>query len=345
MTFERIGQNSPMNIARFTTWFLRHQSFHPHTMARRRKSKPAARARKPRSWHLPRPHFKFASLGRPFAALSGIMARTRADTLRQSLIGLSWVAAIAGMVAAWVIGVPRLQASASHERFSYNITVRFLNPPRWFNGDLADHLRQTAEINLGGDPLRRDDLVACRDALLQTGWFESIKQVRRVNTDVVEIDGQFCRPYTVVRDAEGDHLVDVVGRLLPLKYEHGAKTNFTAISGTHFPRPQVCGEVWEGADVIAGIRLLQLIEQQSWRHQVVEIDVSGHVRGESIRLKTDSGAAIVWGGAPGEEPALEVLADGKVKRLNFLFEKYGRIDAGETSGELDITNEKAVVTR
>src|SRR6185503_21290467 len=112
---------------------------------------------------------------------------------------------------------------------------------------------------------------------------------------------------------DGDHLVDIVGRLLPLKYEPGAKTNFVVISGAHFPRPMQCGEVWEGTDIIAAVRLLRVIEQQKWKNQVTEIDIKDYLQGEPIRLHTDRSTTIVWGGAPGEEPALEVLAEGKLK--------------------------------
>lgn len=307
----------------------------------RRKSR--SRTSKPRqSWHIPRFRLALRWLATPFALA---IAKINAQSMRRLSMGAAWSAAIALLAVAWIFGVPRLQAFASHERFAEVVRVRFVDPPRWFNGDLAEHLTQTAEMSLNGDPMQRGDLVACREALLRTGWFESIKQVRRVQIDVVEVDGQFARPYTVVRDADGDHLVDVVGRLLPLKYDPGARTSFTTIIGAHFPRPARCGEIWEGADVIAALRLLNVIEQQPWKSQVKAIDVTGYLRGDPLRLRTDADTTVIWGGAPGEEPALEVLAEGKLKRLNYMFQKYHRIDAGESGGEIDITNEKAVLSR
>jgi hypothetical protein len=310
-------------------------------MARRRKAR-SRTAKSRRSWKLPRFRLSLRWLAVAWAMLR---ARLNPGVLRRGAVGISWTAALAVIVGSWILGVPRLQAFASQQRYSREVHVRFLNAPRWFNGDLAAHLTETAEMNLGGDPMRRDDLVACREALLQTGWFDSISQVRRVAPDSVEVDGQFAHPYAVIRDEEGDHLIDAAGRLLPLKYQRGAKTNFIAITGAHFKRPHECGEVWEGADVIAGLRLLQIVDQQPWRAQVTEIDITGHLRGEPMRLRTDRGVSILWGGAPGEEPALELLAEGKLRRLSFLFQKWGRIDGSETSGELDFTNEKAVVTR
>lgn len=309
-------------------------------MARRRKARTTRAARKP--WRVPRLRVGLRAIATPFAMLA---AKINAQSLHRLSIGLAWSVAAGLLALGWLLGVPRLQAFASHERFAEHINVRFIDPPKWFNGDLANRLMQTAEMNLGGDPMRRDDLVGCREALLASGWFESIAQVRRVAPDLVEIEARFCRPYAVIRDADGDHLVDAVGRLLPLKYERGARTSFVVISGAHFARPQRCGEIWEGADVIAALRMLGVIEQRPWKSQVAAVDVQGCVDGAPMRLKTDRDTSIIWGSAPGEEAALEVLADGKLKILDFLYKKYHRIDAGETSGELDITNEKAVVAR
>jgi hypothetical protein len=309
-------------------------------MARRKTKSRSSKPRQP--WRVPRFRVALRTLATPFAVLA---AKVNAQSLHRMTLGMAWTAAAIAVAAAWMLGVPRLQAFASNERFAGIVNVRFVDAPRWFNGDLSQHLLQTAEMHLAGDPMRRDDLVACREALLATGWFESVAQVRRVAPDQVEIEAVFVRPYAVLRDAEGDHLVDVVGRLLPLKYDLGARTSFITITGAHFHRPQQCGEVWEGADVIAALRLLNVIDQQPWRNQVTHVDVTNHLSGEPIRLKTDKDTSIIWGNAPGEEAALEVLAEGKLRRLNYMFEKYHRVDAGETGGELDITNEKAVLTR
>lgn len=291
----------------------------------------------------PRPHFR----PRLKADLSWIKPPSR-HILRQSAIGLSWLAAIGGLGCAWALGVPALEAFAAtkHRVDPAEVTICFADPPAWMNGDLADTLMRTAQANIGGDPLIRDDLVAVRENLLRTGWFESIEQVRRVDKDVVEIRAAFVQPYTIIRDSDGSHLVDYQGRLLPKSYDRGAKTqfHFIAITGAHFERPQRAGQQWEGTDVTAGLQLLQLIDARRWREQVLEIDVSGYLHDKPIKLRTTSGCTIIWGGASGEEPALEVLADRKIQRLDYLYERCGRIDAGQT-GELDITAEKLVVVR
>ena len=49
-----------------------------------------------------------------------------------------------------------------------------------------------------------------------------------------------------------------------------------------------------------------------------------------------------WAG--GEEPALEIRADEKRRRLKYLFDTNHRVDCGQKS-EWDITGEKTVVKR
>jgi len=165
-----------------------------------------------------------------------------------------------------------------------------------------------------------------------------------VSEDLVEINAKFVSPYTVIRDKDGYHLVDPTGKLLPRSYPADRQTNFIAIANPHFKRPARPGQVWEGADIAAGLKMLRLIAQHEWKSQVVEVDVSGYTRDEPIKLKTDGDCLINWGSAPGEERALEVLTDGKIDRLNYLFKTYRRIDGGHVGG-LDITNQKYVATR
>jgi len=311
-------------------------------MARRRKTR--STASKPRIGS----RFKFN--------LSWIKSPDK-HVLQRSGVGLAWLMMIAAIVVAWTLGVPKLQAFASLRESvkAHDVTIRFVNPPQWIKGPLGDSLLRTATMQIGGDPLVRDDLVAIRQSLLDTGWFDTIDQVCRVQSDLVEITASFVQPYTLIRDGNGYHLIDVAGKLLPKSYgpgddlpmmydsQRGGTVPMIAISGAHFKRPGV-GLPWDGADVSAGLKLLQLIDRQPWRRQIMEVDVSQVLQDGPIKLRTDTGSMIVWGGSPGEEAALELLAAGKIQRLNLLFANHGRID-GNRSGELDITGEKVAVAR
>ena len=143
----------------------------------------------------------------------------------------------------------------------------------------------------------------------------------------------FVTPAAVVRDGEGDHLVDPSGRLLPRTFPHGGAEHQLVITNVRFPRPQRPGSQWEGADVTAALRLLRLIDGKPWRQQIAAIDTSRYLAEEVLVIRTDLGASIIWGSAPGEESGLEVAADGKLAYLDKAFEEFNRIDTGY-DGEL-----------
>ena len=119
---------------------------------------------------------------------------------KQTLMGAAWVTAAIILGVAWVIGVPRLEAYASGHQPAGDSEVRFVDPPAWLAPELEASLAAAAAEHVGADPLRRSDLVAVRDALLATGWFRAIDQVRRVDIGLVEVTARFARPFAVIRD-------------------------------------------------------------------------------------------------------------------------------------------------
>jgi hypothetical protein len=253
---------------------------------------------------------------------------------------LVWVLGVAALVAAAVFGGPRLEAVAA-ARTTVNpttIEIRFLNPPAWMNGDLEAMLDHTARQHLTGDPFARLDLVAARQSLIDTGWFEEVRQVRRRRADLVEVEASFVRPFAIVRDADGDHLVDPTGRLLPRSYPAGGKPSFIAISGVRFDRPSRAGLQWEGADVTAALRLLRLIHDRPWLGQVASIDTARFLGDQTLILVTDRGCRIIWGREPGAESVSEVPAARKLQYLDYHYQEHRHIDRG-FAHELDITGD------
>jgi hypothetical protein len=55
----------------------------------------------------------------------------------------------------------------------------------------------------------RAGLTEARDALMQTGWFSEIKQVKRSGMSEVSVDGVWTIPFAVVREGGYDHLIDI----------------------------------------------------------------------------------------------------------------------------------------
>lgn len=250
-----------------------------------------------------------------------------------------WLIGAAGLVAGWIFGVPRLEAYVSDHNRATAVQVRFAHVPKWMSEEVHTQLLLTAKHQLRADPLMRDDLAAAREALMTTGWFIDVSQVRRVEPGLVEIRATFADPYALIRDREGDHLVDRSGRLLPMTFETGPPANAIVITGAGFDRPVRAGQAWEGADVEAALQLLHVVNAQPWRDQVVQIDASEYLSGERLSLLTATPCRIIWGRSPTEQSAVEVPASQKVKYLTWLFENYQRIDMGH-AGTIDIRGDK-----
>lgn len=262
---------------------------------------------------------------------------------RRVLTGMAWSAAGLGLVAAWIVGVPRLEQYAAAHQPPGTIEASFVNPPSWLDPDLETSLATLAAEHVGPDPRARADLIDVRETLLATGWFTDIVQVRRVSTYVVEVDARFAHPAALIRDVAGrtDHVVDPRGQLLPRAYPAGTgPVGAAVIVGARYDRPPRPGEQWPGDDVTAALEVLHLVGDRPWAGQVARIDVSGHWRDGTVRLVTDRGCSILWGRAPGDDPAGEVPAEQKLSYLDYHYEQYGHIDRGLS--ELDITGDVVV---
>lgn len=247
-----------------------------------------------------------------------------------------WICA-AG-IAIWAFGwwVPGLRHTAAAAIREGHIEVVFSDAPRWMTAADIAPLQEIVMREAGRGAYDQVGCAQARAALLESGWFTDVSQVRRTGTGDIVIDAEFAVPFALVVDAAGEHLVDADGRLLPRSYVTGTSPAFPRIVGASVPRPARPGQRWMGADVAAGMGLARLVESQRWRGQVTGIDVSAFKDRHVMDLLTDTGCRIVWGRAPGEEATAEVPSAQKLKYLAFLHESCGRVDAGCTS-QLDLS--------
>ena len=244
------------------------------------------------------------------------------------LIPTAWVLLVAGVITLWIMGVPRLQAYATQAQHGSEIEIRFDETPAWLKDEIKDSLMLTAGANLTGDPLMQDDLANVRTALLNTGWFRDIAQVRRINPTLIQISAEFAQPYAVVRDNQGDHLVDIDGRLMPRTFPIGRAAKLTPIVGAQYERPPNFGQFWQGADITAALEILSFVTEADWRKQVVEIDITNYFDNQPLKIITDSGCEIIWGHGPSDAVAAEVTTEQKLAYLNYHYREYGHIDRG-----------------
>ena len=250
---------------------------------------------------------------------------------------LLWILVIACIIILIRVSLPALTQRAAAAAEAGPLTIQFKNAPSWYGGTLEEYLTDVVTACVQSDVLRRDGLIDARNMLIGTGCFTEVRQVRRTQASVVEIDAVFLEPYALIEDAEGTHLVDPSGALLPSFYQPGKGLHFIAITGVLFPRPQVVGDTWEGSDVIAAIELVGLLDRMPWRKQIARIDMTGFDRGRPIVLISDTGTRIVWGAPTGKERALEALSERKLAYLEHQFKRTGRVDGGE-GGTLDVTS-------
>lgn len=264
--------------------------------------------------------------------------------VRRGSLAMLWLLAITAAAFGASYAVPRLETRIAGDAQLEQIEIVFMDSPAWVSAELQTYLISVIEPVLTDDPFHRDELVQIRNKLLNTGWFESIAQVRRTRIDRIEITGEFVAPYAFIRDSDGNHLVDSRGVLLPDPIDLPQASQMLVVTGSRFPRPGRVGMQWEGADITAALSLIGLIQSQPWREQITQIDITGAIRGEPMRLVTDRGTRITWGSSPGEEEALEALADRKLYYLGYLYREYDRVDMGH-AGEIDITSTTSIDQR
>ncbi|MBX3354904.1 MAG: cell division protein FtsQ [Phycisphaeraceae bacterium] len=262
----------------------------------------------------------------------------RLRRLRIAGIAAAWVAALVGGATVIVATVPSLVARADLARSSDGIRVNFVNAPVWMTpADLAP-LEELVREQLSGSPFDQDGLRVAADALFATGWIETLSQVRRSALGAVEVRATWAEPAALVRDDDGDHLIDSRGRLLPRSYLPAAAPAFPRITGVRAPRPVAPGERYGGGEVTAALALLRVLDERPFRAQIASVDTSRYRDDGSLTLRTTRDAKLRWGRAPGEGSAAEVPTHQKLSYLQFLYDHYGRIDA-VGDGELNLTGD------
>lgn len=268
-------------------------------------------------------------------------------TMFRTGVAFTWLGATAAIIVGWIYGVPRLEARVAQQAVvnaDRVVDVHFIGAPSWVSGELESMLAMTARAQLSPDPFARHDLVRARDALLETGCFESVQQVRRANEQLVEVQATFLEPYALVEHDGRGWLIDRHGRLLPPSYRAGAQAHFITIRGVRYSTPAEPAAYWEGTDVTAALRLIRLLETRPWSGQVDAVNMNGFMNGEPIRLVTNRGTELIWDSPPGDEQAGEVTAEEKIRRLQYLFDQFGHIDAGYDA-QLDLSDPRGVFAR
>jgi len=240
----------------------------------------------------------------------------------------AWATALVGLTVALAIWVPRLVDRAAGAPLPAPIRVVLADAPAWLPRDERIAIERTVLRSLGSSPFDQDGLREAMDAVRQCGWHADVRQVHRADVDEVVVEGTWAVPFALVCDADGEHLVDTKGRLLPRTWPAGRGPKLLRITGVTMARPAQLGTVWPGDEVAAALSMAALVVDRPWRTQVAAVDLSNWASDGMLRLRSDRGCEIVWGRAPGKESAAEVPASQKLAALQLAWEKGKHIDGG-----------------
>lgn len=246
------------------------------------------------------------------------------------------VAVIALASATFGLSVPNLRRHAQ-AAVGERVEVSFVDVPSWMTPTDLAPIQDLVAREAGTSAYDRDGLARAQIALAACGWFDEVRQVRRVTTTSLEVDATFVDPVALVVDRDGEHLLDSRARLMPRTYAAGTAPKLTRILGASLPRPTKPGQVWGGADLRAGIEMAKIVGMQRWRGQVDAVDVSEFATKQTLALMTTRQCKLIWGRAPGSGASAEVPAAQKLRYLDMLTSQYGRIDgAGPQSIDLSV---------
>lgn len=246
-------------------------------------------------------------------------------------IKLAGTVIVLGLLAiGWHYTEGALKARVGQQR-SADLKIAFETPIQLWK-DAQDEIHLIAMEQLDGDPFNAASLKAVGEKLQENPWVKQLHNVKRESEGVVRVSLTPRRIAGFVKVENQYFMIDDECHFLPriLDFKDTQRWNIPIIAGVQHEAP-VPGMKWDGEDVMAGLWLGWLMQQNGYANQVSLIDVSnfnGRLnRNQShLMIRTASGA-VAWGRGPGKDNN-EPRIQQKLVTLNQLNQRYGSIDAG-----------------
>lgn len=260
--------------------------------------------------------------------------------LIQSMIGISMILSIsAGLWYLLMIGVNRLDAHVKNDLLRENsgAVIVFSDLPESLEGVALDDLYAQISDLLDTSWARNTFCHEIAERLERGGWIDKLQYVRRSGNGQIQISAQYRIPVAMIQHKDRLFLIDTVGVRLPGQYRYDS--SWRLIQGVSEPAPAP-GELWEGADVQAGLTVWAFIDQELFSKHIKSVLVNnfgGRVnrRATHIKLVTDrQNGRIRWGSAPGFEIEENTISQ-KLAILRANYRDTGRADANHKI--IDIT--------
>jgi hypothetical protein len=223
--------------------------------------------------------------------------------------------------------------------------------PAWLqeNPHVADRVLRSA--GLDKRDRRLDCALACRlgRRIAADGWVKQVKQVSVGADNVIRISCDYREPVAWVAHGSFFYLVDKDRVRLPGRYnrdEVSRDGGLLTIAGVDKP-PSAEGKPWPGADLQAGVQMVNLLRGRPYYNQLTEVVVENYGGRRDryrshIEITTDSGGRVYWGRAPGEEVD-EPSADQKLAQLQGIWREYHRVDMGRAWVDIQVWPDNVMV--
>lgn len=261
--------------------------------------------------------------------------------LRRALSKLSgaallFVAVAAGGYAVWQSVRDRVLAAPHYQLTAEQVTIT--PPPGWIHSDVkGEALREAA---LDGPLSVVDDGLTQRihEAFTMHPWVANVERVAKFSPARVEVELVYRRPVCMVQVGDGLFPVDIEGVLLPTgDFSPLEAGRYPRLAGVRLAAEPVAGLRWHDERVEQAARIAALLAE-TWDemklHHIEPLAVSaGKARpaAPEFALLTRSGARILWGTSPSDDPVAQKAASDKLARLKSYFLERGSLD--EADGE------------
>lgn len=284
---------------------------------------------------------RIPSRRRPLRPATAAPFAARRPTLR-SAWRLGRLVLWGGTLAALIWGAQRLQAYVRGQPAPEPPRLAWVELPDWLrvpgNRPVLDEIQREAALPAGASIHDPDLARRIGQQLARSPWIRAVERVAKHPDGTVRVHASFREPLAYVDVAGRALLVDADGVRLPVECSSDllGRADWFLITGVRAPAPDP-GELWPGADLAAGLKLVRYLRQADARRRLpfrpwlTAIDVANFDRSVRpldgrLRIRTVyPGCYINWGEPPDEDYPVEPSPDGKLEMLATLYNELGQL--------------------
>ncbi|HND53562.1 MAG TPA: hypothetical protein PLV92_14235 [Pirellulaceae bacterium] len=242
----------------------------------------------------------------------------------------------------------------NHPRYLLTAETLQVTPqPEWIRTDVKSEVIRDGSLD-NFNLLEPQVTVKVARAFGIHTWVSNVRRVRKEYPSRIVVELEYRRPVAmveVVTNGERGLLpVDAKGVLLPPQDFSPEQTrDYLRIAAGNTLPTGPAGTPW-GDERIAGAAQVALALSDVWRdfqfYRITAVTATEASRrrgaNQAFELSTRAGHRVVWGHAPGQEPATEATAAEKIARLKKYFEQNGDLPSDPGSIELDLRNKAGI---